>query len=181
MASGELEGAFMISKPFGARSSTIARQSFGPTTRIRSTITSPPEQHDNLITSYFCLRNVSRAHRPMSATGDYPLDNRRPRCCRWLKKRIGGLAAMDQRTVDFIIVGAGSAGAALANRLTENGRFRVLLLEAGGKTHWLSQVPISFARFINRPGVNWLYSSEPQDSTGGRAIPVPRGRMLGGS
>ena len=88
---------------------------------------------------------------------------------------------MDQRTVDFIIVGAGSAGAALANRLTENGRFRVLLLEAGGKTHPLSQVPISFARFINRPGVNWLYASEPQDNTGGRAIPVPRGRMLGGS
>jgi choline dehydrogenase-like flavoprotein len=88
---------------------------------------------------------------------------------------------MEQRTVDFIIVGAGSAGAALANRLTESGRFRVLLLEAGGKTHPLSQVPISFARFINRPGVNWLYSSEPQDNTGGRAIPVPRGRMLGGS
>ncbi len=59
---------------------------------------------------------------------------------------------MDQRTVDFIIVGAGSAGAALANRLTENGRFRVLLLEAGGKTHPLSQVPISFASFIKRPG-----------------------------
>src|SRR5215467_1303087 len=88
---------------------------------------------------------------------------------------------MEQRTVDFIIVGAGSAGSALANRLTENGRFQVLLLEAGGKTHPLSQVPISFARFINRPGVNWLYSSEPQDNTGGRAIPVPRGRMLGGS
>jgi len=88
---------------------------------------------------------------------------------------------MEQRTVDFIIVGAGSAGSALANRLTENGRFRVLLLEAGGKTHRLSQVPISFARFINRPGVNWLYASEPQDNTGGRAIPVPRGRMLGGS
>jgi len=94
---------------------------------------------------------------------------------------IGELAAMDQRTVDFIIVGAGSAGAALANRLTENGRFRVLLLEAGGKTHLLSQVPISFASFINRPGVNWLYASEPEDNTGGRAIPVPRGRMLGGS
>src|ERR1700743_792781 len=98
-----------------------------------------------------------------------------------LAEKMGGLAAMDQRTVDFIIVGAGSAGSALANRLTENGCFRVLLLEAGGKTHLLSQVPISFARFINRPGVNWLYASEPQDSTGGRAIPVPRGRMLGGS
>src|SRR5262249_33258947 len=42
-------------------------------------------------------------------------------------------------------------------------------------------VPISFAKFINRPGVNWLYASEPEASTGGRPIPVPRGRMLGGS
>src|SRR5207302_4745455 len=79
---------------------------------------------------------------------------------------IGTLAPMDQRTVDFIIVGAGSAGAALAHRLTENGRFHVLLLEAGGKTHPLSQVPISFARFINRPGVNLLYNSETQGHSG---------------
>ena len=42
-------------------------------------------------------------------------------------------------------------------------------------------MPISFARFINRPGVNWLYASQPEATTGGRAIPVPRGRMLGGS
>jgi choline dehydrogenase len=79
------------------------------------------------------------------------------------------------------VVGAGSAGAALANRLTENGRYQVLLLEAGGETHPLSRVPVSFAKFITRPGVNWLYASEPEAVTGGRAIPVPRGRMLGGS
>jgi choline dehydrogenase len=88
---------------------------------------------------------------------------------------------MFQLTVDFIIVGAGSAGAALANRLTQNGRYQVLLLEAGGETHPLSRVPISFAKFITRPGVNWLYTSEPDANTGGRRIPVPRGRMLGGS
>ena len=88
---------------------------------------------------------------------------------------------MYQFTVDFIIVGAGSAGAALANRLSENGRHQVLLLEAGGETHPLSRVPVSFARFINRPGVNWLYAAEPEANTGGRPIPVPRGRMLGGS
>ncbi len=88
---------------------------------------------------------------------------------------------MHQHMVDFIVVGAGSAGAALANRLSESGRFQVLLLEAGGETHPLSRVPISFARFINRPGVNWLYASEPEAVTGGRPIPVPRGRMLGGS
>ncbi|MDX2155394.1 MAG: GMC family oxidoreductase N-terminal domain-containing protein [Hyphomicrobiaceae bacterium] len=88
---------------------------------------------------------------------------------------------MQQTTVDFIVVGAGSAGSAVAARLSENGRFKVMLLEAGGKTHPLSRVPISFAKFINQPGVNWLYASEPEAATGGRNIPVPRGRMLGGS
>ena len=88
---------------------------------------------------------------------------------------------MNEFTVDFIVVGAGSAGAALASRLTESGRFHVLLLEAGGETHPLSRVPISFAKFINRPGVNWLYASEPEANTGGRPIPVPRGNILGGS
>ena len=88
---------------------------------------------------------------------------------------------MYQHAVDYIVVGAGSAGAALACRLSEGGRYQVLLLEAGGETHPLSRVPISFAKFINRPGVNWLYASEPSAHTGGRAIPVPRGRMLGGS
>lgn len=88
---------------------------------------------------------------------------------------------MEQQIYDYIVVGAGSAGAAVASRLTENGRYQVLLLEAGGKTHPLAQVPISFVHFINRPGVNWLYESKPEASTGGRAIPVPRGRMLGGS
>ena len=88
---------------------------------------------------------------------------------------------MEPRRADFVIIGAGSAGAALANRLTENGRYEVLLLEAGGETHPLSRVPVSYARFINRPGVNWLYASEPEASTGGRNIPVPRGKMIGGS
>jgi choline dehydrogenase len=88
---------------------------------------------------------------------------------------------MTIRTADYVVIGAGSAGAAIANRLTENGRHQVLLLEAGGETHPLSRVPISYVRFINRPGVNWLYASEPEPTTGGRNIPVPRGKMLGGS
>jgi choline dehydrogenase len=88
---------------------------------------------------------------------------------------------MYKHSVDFIVVGAGSAGGALAYRLTENGKYRVLLLEAGRETHWLSQVPVSFAAFINRPGVNWLFASEPEKATGGRNIPIPRGKMLGGS
>ncbi len=88
---------------------------------------------------------------------------------------------MYRHVVDFIIVGAGSAGAALAYRLTQGGKNRVLLLEAGRETHPLSRVPVSFAHFINKPGVNWLFSSEAEKATGGRNIPIPRGKMLGGS
>src|SRR5437868_1960596 len=88
---------------------------------------------------------------------------------------------MNIRTAALAIIGAGPAGPALADRLSENRRHQVLLLEAGGATHPLSRVPISYARFINRPGVNWLYASEPEPATGGRNIPVPRGKMLGGS
>jgi choline dehydrogenase len=83
---------------------------------------------------------------------------------------------------DFVVVGAGSAGAVIASRLSENGRYRVVLLEAGGKTHPLSRVPLSYAYFIdNSNGTNWLYSSEPEATTGNRRVAVPRGRMLGGS
>ncbi|MCH9671218.1 MAG: GMC family oxidoreductase N-terminal domain-containing protein [Gammaproteobacteria bacterium] len=84
-------------------------------------------------------------------------------------------------TFDFIVVGAGSAGCVLANRLSANPSTRVLLLEAGGETHPLSRVPISFSLFIDAPKVNWRYVAEPEEATGDRAIPVPRGRMLGGS
>lgn len=82
---------------------------------------------------------------------------------------------------DYVVVGAGSAGAALAARLSENPRHQVLLVEAGGKTHFLSRFPLSFGLFIEKPGVNWLYQSEPEANTANRQIPVPRGKMLGGS
>ncbi len=88
---------------------------------------------------------------------------------------------MDAQNFDYVVIGAGSAGAVVASRLSEGGRHKVLLLEAGGKTHPLSRVPISFVHFINKPGVNWLYESQADESTGGRKIPVPRGRMVGGS
>ncbi len=82
---------------------------------------------------------------------------------------------------DYIIVGAGSAGAALAARLTENPSVRVLLLEAGRGVHPLSRLPVSFSLFIENPAVNWCYLSEPEPGTENRKIPVPRGKMLGGS
>ncbi|MBT6277625.1 MAG: choline dehydrogenase [Chromatiales bacterium] len=82
---------------------------------------------------------------------------------------------------DYIIVGAGSAGSVLANRLSANGRYQVLILEAGRKSHPWSRIPIGFAKLINNPAANWLYAAEPEESTRGRRVPVPRGRLLGGS
>ena len=88
---------------------------------------------------------------------------------------------MENETFDFIIVGAGSAGSVLANRLTEKGNWRVLLLEAGAASHPYSRFPISFGLLIDHPTANWRYSSQPEEGTANRRIPVPRGRLLGGS
>ncbi len=82
---------------------------------------------------------------------------------------------------DYIIIGAGSAGCVLANRLSASGKDSVLLLEAGAETHPLSRVPISYGYFIDKPGANWRYQSEPDPDMGSRSIPIPRGRMVGGS
>ena len=82
---------------------------------------------------------------------------------------------------DYIVVGAGSAGAVVANRLSADPRNKVLLLEAGPASHPWSHIPIGFAKLINNPAVNWLYTAEPEANTNGRRLPVPRGRMLGGS
>lgn len=82
---------------------------------------------------------------------------------------------------DYVIVGAGSAGAVLAARLTEDPSVRVLLLEAGRADHFYSRFPVSFGLLIHHPAANWLYESEPEPGTANRAIPVPRGKLLGGS
>ena len=84
-------------------------------------------------------------------------------------------------TYDYIVVGAGSAGAVLASRLSENPRNQVLLVEAGRASHPYSRFPISFGLLIDNPAANWRYESEPEQSTANRAIPVPRGKLLGGS
>src|SRR5271165_5569319 len=84
-------------------------------------------------------------------------------------------------TYDYIVVGAGSAGAAVANRLSADLRNKVLLLEAGRASHPWSFISIGMARLIKNPAANWLYSSEPEASTNGRRLPVPRGKLLGGS
>jgi choline dehydrogenase len=85
------------------------------------------------------------------------------------------------QTYDYIVVGAGSAGAVVANRLSADPKNKVLLLEAGPASHPWSHIPIGFAKLINNPAANWLYAAEPEANTNGRALPVPRGKMLGGS
>ena len=84
-------------------------------------------------------------------------------------------------TYDFIVVGAGSAGAALAYRLSENPAHKVLLLEAGAADNPWTFLPVGSARLITNPAANWLYSAEPEANTKGRRLPVPRGKLLGGS
>src|SRR5438309_1568683 len=83
---------------------------------------------------------------------------------------------------DYIIVGAGSAGCVLANRLSACGRHRVLLLEAGGKDRniWI-HIPLGYAKLFNDARVNWLYSSEPEAELNNRRTIQPRGKVLGGS
>jgi choline dehydrogenase len=83
---------------------------------------------------------------------------------------------------DFIIVGAGSAGCVLANRLSENGRFSVLLLEAGPKDHnpWI-HIPIGYGKTMFHPVLNWGFHTEPEPTMNQRKIYWPGGRCLGGS
>jgi choline dehydrogenase len=88
---------------------------------------------------------------------------------------------METQTFDYIVVGAGSAGSVLANRLSANPAHKVLVLEAGRESHPWSRVPIGFAKLIENPAANWLYASEPEPATGNRRIPIPRGKLLGGS
>ena len=88
---------------------------------------------------------------------------------------------MQNQTFDYIVVGAGSAGSVLANRLSANAKHRVLVLEAGRESHPWSRIPVGFAKLIENPAANWLYTSEPDAGSGNRRIPIPRGKLLGGS
>ncbi|HEY0423547.1 MAG TPA: GMC family oxidoreductase N-terminal domain-containing protein [Rhodopila sp.] len=89
---------------------------------------------------------------------------------------------MQQETYDFIVTGAGSAGAVVASRLSESGRHRVLLLEAGppDTNPWI-HIPLGFAKTFIDPAVNWKFESAPQPALGNRRLYLPRGKTLGGS
>ncbi|RJG03647.1 GMC family oxidoreductase [Noviherbaspirillum sedimenti] len=83
---------------------------------------------------------------------------------------------------DYIIVGGGTAGCILANRLSASGKHRVLMLEAGGeaKSMWIN-IPAGFTKLLVNPRYNWRFQTEPEANTQGRVIAVPRGKGLGGS
>lgn len=88
----------------------------------------------------------------------------------------------DAETFDFIVTGAGSAGCVLAARLSESGRYRVLLLEAGGRdtNPWI-HVPMGYAKTFVDPKVNWMFESEPEERLNNRTMYQPRGKVLGGT
>src|SRR5436309_1463543 len=85
-------------------------------------------------------------------------------------------------TFDYIVLGAGSAGCVLPDRLTESGRHRVLLLEAGGHDrHIWIHIPLGYGKLFDNAKVNWLYKTEPEAELNNRQIIQPRGKVLGGS
>ena len=91
-------------------------------------------------------------------------------------------APRDTAEFDYVIVGAGSAGCVLANRLTADGKHSVLLLEAGPKdTNIWIHVPLGYGKLFKEKSVNWMYQTEPEPGLHGRQVFQPRGKVLGGS
>ena len=87
----------------------------------------------------------------------------------------------NQNTFEYIIIGGGTAGALLANRLTGAKQLRTLLIEAGRRDdyHWI-HIPVGYLYCIGNPRTDWLYNTEPDPGLNGRTLRYPRGKTLGG-
>ncbi|PZU93953.1 MAG: choline dehydrogenase [Chelatococcus sp.] len=84
-------------------------------------------------------------------------------------------------TFDYVVIGAGSAGCLVANRLSRDPRRKVLVLEAGGRDDWIwFHIPVGYLFAIGNPRADWMYKTEPQPGLGGRALPFARGKVVGG-
>src|SRR5436305_4538760 len=83
---------------------------------------------------------------------------------------------------DYIVVGAGTAGCIVANRLSASPACRVLLLEAGGSDNWIwFHIPVGYLFAIGNPRSDWMFRTEPEPGLNGRSLAYPRGKVIGGS
>src|SRR6202167_5916913 len=95
----------------------------------------------------------------------------------------GGMAETEtiEGEYDYIIVGAGSAGCLLANRLSADPRRRVLVLEAGGRDNWIwFHIPVGYLFAIGNPRADWMFKTDPEAGLNGRVLNYPRGKVIGG-
>jgi choline dehydrogenase len=96
--------------------------------------------------------------------------------------RMDAMANTPEDSFDYIVVGAGSAGSVIANRLSDDGKSNILVLEAGGPDrHPFLHIPAGYVKTLTNPQLTWPFKSEPSPGSGGRAITLPQGRVYGGS
>lgn len=90
--------------------------------------------------------------------------------------------AQDFGTYDYVVAGAGSSGCVVANRLSADPKNRVLVLEAGGLDRWIwFHIPVGYLFAIGNPRADWMFETEKEPGLGGRSLPYPRGKVIGGS
>ena len=99
-----------------------------------------------------------------------------------LQAETGKMPGRIEGDFDYIVVGAGTAGCIMANRLSADPKNRVLILEAGGNDNWIwFHIPVGYLFAIGNPRSDWMFKTEPEPGLNGRALAYPRGKVIGGS